>query len=141
MIDSGDYFNGTPLKQLECLNRAVEYVQRTEDLEKRFMEAVRKLKRSFNLCASSERISKNEKDLINFYVAVRSILFKLVKGNAPDTATMNRHVAQMINEAIKSDGMEEVFQIGENINIDLFSVDYLAKINALPLPNTKIKIL
>ena len=140
-FDTSDYYNGSPLKQLECLNRAVEFVQSTEDLEKRFMEAVRRMKRAFNLCSSSERITKSEKDKINFYVAIRSILFKLTKGDAPDITTMNHHVAQMINEAIKSDGVEELFQIGKNINFDIFTPEYLEKINSIALPNTKIKIL
>ena len=102
-FDSSDYYNGTPLQQLQCLNEAVEFVQHTEDLEKHFMEAVRRMKRTFNLCASRERLSKSEKDTIGFYVAVRSILFKLTKGDAPDITTMNHHVAQLINEAIKAD--------------------------------------
>ena len=140
-FNASDYYNGSPLKQLECLNRAVEFVQTTEELEKRFMEAVRRMKRAFNLCSSSEKITKSEKDKINFYVAIRSVLFKLTKGDAPDITTMNHHVAQMINEAIKSDGVEELFQVGKNINFDLFSPEYLEKINSITLPNTKIKIL
>ena len=140
-FDSTNYFTGTPLQQLQCLNEAVEFVQHTEDLEKRFMEAVRRMKRAFNLCASSERLSKSEKDTIGFYVAVRSILFKLTKGDAPDITTMNRHVAQMINEAIKADGVEELFQVGKKVNFDIFSPEYLQKINDIKLPNTKIKIL
>ena len=140
-FNASDYYNGSPLKQLECLNRAVEFVQTTEELEKRFMEAVRRMKRAFNLCSSSEKITKSEKDKLNFYVAIRSVLFKLTKGDAPDITTMNHHVAQMINEAIKSDGVEELFQVGKNINFDLFSPEYLEKINSITLPNTKIKIL
>ena len=140
-FDTTDYYNGSPLKQLECLNAAVEFVQNTDELEKRFMEAVRRMKKAFNLCSSSERISKGEKDKINFYIAIRSILFKLTKGDAPDITTMNRHVAQMINEAIKSDGVEELFQVGKKINFDIFTPEYLEKINAIQLPNTKIKIL
>ncbi|MBS7260471.1 MAG: DUF3387 domain-containing protein, partial [Treponema sp.] len=140
-FDFTNYFTGTPLQQLQCLNEAVEFVQHTEDLEKRFMEAVRRMKRAFNLCASSERLSKSEKDTIGFYVAVRSILFKLTKGDAPDITTMNRHVAQMINEAIKADGVEELFQVGKKVNFDIFSPEYLQKINDIKLPNTKIKIL
>lgn len=140
-FDSANYVTGTPLQQLKCLNEAVEFVQHTEDLEKRFMEAVRRMKRAFNLCASSERLSKSEKDTIGFYVAVRSILFKLTKGDAPDITTMNRHVAQMINEAIKADGVEELFQVGKKVNFDIFSSEYLQKINDIKLPNTKIKIL
>ena len=140
-FDCHDYYDGTPLKQLECLNRAVEFIQNTEELEKRFMEAVRRMKKAFNLCSSSDKISKTEKDKINFYIAIRSILFKLTKGEAPDITTMNHHVAQMINEAIKSDGVEELFQVGKNVNVDIFTPEYIEKINSIPLPNTKIKIL
>jgi type I restriction enzyme R subunit len=140
-FDSSDYYNGSPLKQLECLNKAVEFVQASEELEKRFMDAVRRMKKAFNLCSSSENITKNDKDKINFYIAIRSILFKLTKGDAPDITTMNHHVAQLINEAIKADGVEELFQVGKNVNFDLFSPAYLEKINNIKLPNTKIKIL
>ncbi|MBR6060874.1 MAG: DUF3387 domain-containing protein, partial [Spirochaetales bacterium] len=140
-FDAADYYNGSPLKQLECLNRAVEFVQKTDDIEKRFMDAVRRMKKAFNLCSSSEQITKSDKDKIGFYTAVRAVLFKLTKGSAPDITTMNNHVAQMINEAIKSDGVEELFQIGQHINFDIFSPEYLARINNIPLPNTKIKIL
>ena len=54
---------------------------------------------------------------------------------------MNSHVSKLIQEAIKSDGVEELFQVGKNASFDLFSSEYLEKINRLPLPNTKIKIL
>ena len=140
-FDASDYYNGSPLKQLECLNKAVEFIQASEELEKRFMDAVRRMKKAFNLCSSSESITKSDKDKINFYIAIRSILFKLTKGDAPDITTMNHHVAQLINEAIKADGVEELFQVGKNVNFDIFTPEYLEKINAIQLPNTKIKIL
>ena len=140
-FDSSSYFAGSPLEQLECLNKATELVQKTEENEKHFMSLVKRLKKSFNLCSSSEEITKHEKDLINFYIAVRSIIFKLTKGTAPDITTMNNRVIQMIQEAIQSTGVEELFTVGKNIQEDLFSPEYLDKINAIPLPNTKIKIL
>lgn len=99
------------------------------------------MKKAFNLCSSSESFTKSDKDKINFYIAIRSILFKLTKGDAPDITTMNYHVAQLINEAIKADGVEELFQVGKNVNFDIFTPEYLEKINAIQLPNTKIKIL
>lgn len=140
-FDTSSYFKGNPTQQLENLNRAVEFVQKTESLEKRFMETVRKMKRAFNLCSSSDSFSDEEKNQINYYIAIRSILFKLTKGNAPDITTMNNYVSALIQEAIKSDGVEELFQVGKNLNFDLFSPEYLEKINNIPLPNTKIKIL
>lgn len=43
--------------------------------------------------------------------------------------------------AIQSDGIEELFETGKHISVDIFSDEYLDKINAIPLPNTKIKVL
>lgn len=140
-FNSNDYFNGSPVEQLHCLNRAVEYVQLTEDLELRFMAAVKRMKQSFNLCTSSESISVKERDYINFYLAVRSILYKLTKGDAPDIDQMNARVRQMLEGAIQSDGIEELFETGKHISVDIFSDEYIDKINAIQLPNTKIKIL
>lgn len=140
-FNSNDYFHGSPTEQLACLNRAVEYVQLSEELETRFMAAVKRMKQAFNLCSSSERLSDEDKDYIHFYCAVRSILFKLTKGNAPDIAQMNARVREMLEGAIQSDGIEELFETGKHISVDIFSDEYMDKINAIQLPNTKIKIL
>ena len=140
-FNSTDYFNGSPKEQLACLNRAVEYVQLTEDLETRFMAAVKRMKQAFNLCSSSDAISDKEKDYLHFYCAVRSILFKLTKGDAPDISQMNARVRELLEGAIQSDGIEELFETGKHISVDIFSDEYLNKINAIKLPNTKIKVL
>ena len=140
-FNSSDFFHGTPKEQLACLNRAVEYVQLTEELERRFMAAVKRMKQAFNLCGSSDAISDTEKDYIHFYCAVRSILFKLTKGDAPDISQMNARVRELLEGAIQSDGIEELFETGKHISVDIFSDEYIEKINAIQLPNTKIKVL
>lgn len=140
-FNSHDYFHGSPTEQLACLNRAVEYVQLSEELETRFMAAVKRMKQAFNLCSSSDKLSDEDKDYIHFYCAVRSILFKLTKGDAPDIAQMNTRVREMLEGAIQSDGIEELFETGKHISVDIFSDEYMDKINAIQLPNTKIKIL
>ena len=140
-FDNSKFFNGTPKEQLDCLNRAVEYVQLTEDMELRFMACVKRMKQAFDLCTSSDSISEEEKELIHFYIAVRSILFKLTRGDAPDISQMNNRVRQMVEDAIRSDGIEELFEADKHIETDVFSDEYLAKISQIKLPNTKIKIL
>lgn len=140
-FNSHDYFHGSPSEQLICLNRAVEYVQLSEELETRFMAAVKRMKQAFNLCSSSEKLSDEDKDYVHFYCAVRSILFKLTKGEAPDISQMNARVREMLEGAIQSDGIEELFESGKHISVDIFSDEYMDKINAIQLPNTKIKIL
>ena len=140
-FNSSDFFHGTPKEQLACLNRAVEYVQLTEELERRFMAVVKRMKQAFNLCGSSDAISDTEKNYIHFYCAVRSILFKLTKGDAPDISQMNARVRELLEGAIQSDGIEELFETGKHISVDIFSDEYIDKINAIQLPNTKIKVL
>lgn len=136
-----DFFAGSPKEQLNCLNRAVEYVQTSDELETRFMAAVKRMKQAFNLCGSSEEFTDQDRDYIHFYCAVRSILFKLTKGEAPDIAQMNARVRRLLEGAIQSDGIEELFETGKHISVDIFSDEYLEKINSIQLPNTKIKIL
>lgn len=140
-FNSDDFFKGTPKQQLACINRAVEYVQLSNELETRFMAAVRRMKQAFNLCSSSDKFSDKDKDYIHFYCAVRSILFKLTKGDVPDIAQMNSRVRELLEGAIQSDGIEELFESGKHIEVDLFSDEYINRINAIQLPNTKIKIL
>jgi type I restriction enzyme R subunit len=142
-FDSKKYFEGKPLDQLDTLNKAAEFAQLTHKQEKRFMQLVKRLKAAYDICSASEQINTKERDYIHFYLAVRSIVFKLTKGEAPDTAQMNSKVRELIKDAIKSDGVEELFKMGEDNdpNVDIFSDDYLAKIEKIKLPNTKIKLL
>ena len=140
-FNSTAFFNGSPVEQLACLNKAVEFVQLTEDIERRFMAAVKRMKQAFNLCSANENITDEDRDYLHFYCAVRSVLFKLNKGDAPDIAQMNAQVRKMIEGAIQSDGIEELFETGKHISIDIFSDEYVEKINSIQLPNTKIKIL
>lgn len=143
-FDNKKYFTGTPGEKLQCLNEAAEFIQKTKDLEQRFMSNVLRLSKAFNLCNSGKDFTKYELDLIHYYKAVRSILFKLTKGDAPDTDTMNAHVQKMLEDAIKSEGVDEVFSTDTDINseaVDLFSEEYLTRISRIKLPNTKVKIL
>lgn len=142
-FDSSKYFGGSSLEQLHTLNMAAEYVQVTKEVETRFMGLVKRLKAAYDICAGSGELTQEEKDLTHFYMAVRSIVFKLTKGNAPDVAQMNAKVREMIKDALKSDGVEEIFKLGEEKTSeqDLFDDAYLAKIDKIKLPNTKIKLL
>ncbi len=142
-FDNTKYFKGSTIEQLNTLNMAAEFVQQTKEIETRFMGLVKRLKAAYDICAGSEKLTQTERDYTHFYLAVRSIVFKLTKGNAPDTAQMNARVREMIKDALQSDGVEEIFKLGEEgeTEQDIFDEDYLAKIDKIKLPNTKIKLL
>jgi len=143
-FDTSGYFNGSPVEQLHTLNLAAEFVQVTEQHEKRFMKLVRQLKAAYDICSgAAEMFTQEQRDLIHFYLAVRAIVYKLTKGKAPDAAQMNARVTEMIHEALQSQGVEEIFKLGEDgaNGVNIFDEDYLAKIEKIKLPNTKIKLL
>lgn len=142
-FDSTKYFKGSTIEQLNTLNMGAEFVQQTKEIETRFMGLVKRLKAAYDICAGSEKLTEAERDYTHFYLAIRSIVFKLTKGNAPDTAQMNARVREMIKDALQSDGVEEIFKLGDEAESeqDIFDEDYLAKIDKIKLPNTKIKLL
>lgn len=142
-FDNSKYFNGSTLEQLNTLNQAAEFVQQTKEFETRFMGLVKRLKAAYDICVGSENLTQSERDYTHFYLAIRSIVFKLTKGNAPDTAQMNARVKEMIKDALQSDGVEEIFKLGEEgeTEHDIFDEDYLAKLDKIKMPNTKIKLL
>ena len=102
------------------------------------------MSKAFKLCNGSKDFSNDEMDHIHFYMAIRSIIYKLTKGKAPDTDQMNSVVKKMITEAIRANDVEELFTESTNVlagTVDLFDKRYLEKINKIALPNTKVKIL
>ena len=142
-FDDTKYFHDSTLEQLLTLNRAAEFAQQTKEAETRFMDLVKRLKAAYDICVGSEQLTQHERDYVHFYIAIRSIIFKLTKGNAPDVTQMNARVRAMIQNALQSDGVEEILKMGEEAESeqDIFDEEYLAKIDKIKLPNTKIKLL
>ena len=142
-FDRSPYFRGTPLEQLDCLNRAAEFAQLTKEQENLFMQHTRKMRSAYNICLNSDRLTRDEDDDIHFFIAVRAIVHKTTKGDAPDAARMNRHVASMIKEALISQEVEEITKVGveQAKEIDLLSEEYFHRLQRIQLPNTKVKLM
>ena len=140
-FDWQPFSQGKPLEQLDCLKLGTEFVQEKQ-LEARFLGHCRKLRYAFKLCSSSEELEYSDREDIHFFIAVRSILVKLSgKADAPDIEQMNSCVEKMISEALRSEGVEEILQIGEEEQLDLLSEAYMQRIERLPYPHTKVKLM
>ena len=141
-FDYSKFTTGTPLEQLECLKRAAEFIQSTEKTQNLFMGHVKKMKSAFNICSNHDDITDEDRENIHFFTGVRSIIFKLTKGDAPDVTQMNRKVSQMLEKALQADRVEEVAQVNVNSkDLDLQSEDYMARLEKLDMPNTKVKLM
>lgn len=141
-FDYSKFTSGTSLEQLDCLNKGAEFIQSTKETENLFMGHSKKLKSSFNLCSNNEQISADEREDIYFFCGVRSVIYKLTKGETPDAAQMNKRVGKMVEEAIMSESVEEIIQIGnDRDNLDVLSEEYMERLAKLKLPNTKVKLM
>lgn len=142
-FNSKPYYVGTPLEQLHCLNDSADFVLVTKKIEKAFMDLARRLKSAYDICVGSSELTQTHKDKIHYYLAVRTIVFKLTTGGAPDVERMNRKVRDLVKDALQSDGVEEIFKLGDGSKgeIDIFDDAYLAKIEVIKQPHTKLRLL
>lgn len=66
----------------------------------------------------------------------------MTKGDAPDISEMNARVRQLVENALVSSDVEDIFKLSEkNCSVDLFSEEYPERVLALKRPNTRIQIL
>lgn len=142
-FDYSKFFTGTPLEQLDALQIAAERIQQTDELEKRFMKHVGIMKSAYNMCTGDDRVAREDVNDVHFFSGVRSIIYKTTTGESPDATQMNRHVLQLVNEALVS---EEVVAINtkrldNTEQIDLLASQYMEKLKRLPYQNTKVKLM
>lgn len=141
-FDYSLFSTGTPLQQLDCLNKGAEHIMGTQERETLFMGHTKKMKQAYNLCLTSDSLTDNEREEIHYFIGVRSIIYKLTKGEAPDASQMNQRVYQMVEDAMHSDGVEEILQMAHRpLNLDLLSDEYMERLNHIELPNTRLKLL
>ena len=138
-FNASKFFTGEPLERLNCLNSAAEYVQSRKNTETRFMGLSRRLKSAYNICFPSGELTDEETAKAQFYLAIRSIIYKQTKGNAPDAEVMNQVVENMVREAIACTGIENV--VDEHKSVDLFSDEFIEQLNTVKLPITKFNAL
>jgi type I restriction enzyme R subunit len=133
------FFEGEPLERLVCLNHAAEFVQMSKETETRFMDLSRKLKAAYEICFPSGELTDEETARAQFYLAIRSIIYKQTKGDAPDAEVMNRVVEKMVQDAITCTGIENI--VNADKPEDLFSDDFQKQLDEIDLPISKFNAL
>ena len=142
-FDYSKFFTGTPLEQLDALQIAAERIQQTDELEKRFMKHVGIMKSAYNMCTGDDRVAREEVNDVHFFSGVRSIIYKTTTGESPDATQMNRHVLQLVNEALVSEEVVAIntMRLDNTEQIDLLASQYMEKLKRLPYQNTKVKLM
>lgn len=141
LMDGFDYLkfeSGTDLDRLLTLQKGMEFVQMKEDRETRFMGLTQRMKKAFDICVGDSRITSPEMFKLHFYCAIRSAIMKIGREGTLDAERMNQEVKKLVDGCISAlkDQKE-----GEQTKTEIFSEEYLKKIQGIPYKNTKFKML
>ena len=144
-----------PVKRYELLAKAAEYVfASVEELHLEspngkgsqkvsfktyFLKTVTRMRAAFEICQPSGELGDEESALAQCYMAIAGFVRKMSGTSDVDADTMNRHVAQMVEEALKYNEVESVLETGELE--DIFSPEYFEKLSNVRMPATKLELL
>ena len=139
------FFTGGDLERLQFIQEAAEYIlanniERKGEVSflKRFKEHVKRLRSAFSICNPAGILSDDETMWCQCMMGICSYVSKMT-ATEHDTESMNRHVEQMVKEAIIASGVERVMDAGEEENI--FGDEFVAEIEDVKMPYTKFQLL
>ena len=130
------------IDRLLLIQSGGEYVMSIKDRETNFMGFALRIKKAFDICAGDPRMETSDVDKMQYFMCVRSYIYKLIVDGTPDEVLMNRRISELVNKAISStyDGKPFDFTDSEEVT-DLFSDEFLEKIENIKMPFTKYQAL
>lgn len=104
-----------------------------------FLKTVRRMRAAYNICQPSGELSDEESALAQCFMAIAGFVRKMSGTSEVDAETMNRHVAKMVEEALKYNKVESVLDEGEQE--DIFSPEYYETLSDVKMPASKLELL
>ena len=104
-----------------------------------FLKTVKRMRAAYDICQPSGELSEEESSLAQCFMAIAGFVRKMSGTSDVDTDTMNRHVAQMVEEALKYNKVESILENGEQE--DIFSPEYFEKLSNVKMPASKLELL
>ena len=146
---------GDPTERYRLLAQAAEYVfVTTQELQTvsdngqnvkkvsfktYFLKTVKRMRTAYDICQPSGELGDEESALAQCFMAIAGFVRKMSGTSEVDADTMNRHVAKMVEEALKYTQVESVLEDGEQE--DIFSPEYFEKLSDVRMPASKLELL
>ena len=147
--------NRDPAERYILLAKAAEYVFiSTQELQSEsdsgksvqtvsfktyFLKTVKRMRAAYDICQPSGELGEEESALAQCFMAIAGFVRKMSGTSDVDTDTMNRHVAKMVEEALKYSKVESVLEDGEQE--DIFSPEFFEKLSDVKMPASKLELL
>ena len=104
-----------------------------------FLSVVKRMRQAYDICQPSGVLTEEQMSLAQCFMAIAGFVRKLSGMDAPDTETMNRAVAKMVEEALKYNKVESILENGEQE--DLFSPEFIERLSDVKMPASKLELL
>lgn len=147
--------NGDPALRYTLLAKAAEYVfacpqelntqtnggksVKKVSFKTYFLKTVKRMRAAYDFCQPSGELGEEESALAQCFMAIAGFVRKMSGTSDVDTETMNRHVAKMVEEALKYNEVESILEDGEQE--DIFSPEYFEKLSDVKMPASKLELL
>ncbi len=147
--------NTNPAKRYTLLAKAAEFVLASTEIlnseskdgkktkkvsfKTYFIQNVKRMRKAYDICQPSGELNEQESALAQCFMAIAGMVYKMNGIDAPDTDTMNRHVARMVEEALKYNNVESILEEGDEMNI--FGPEFIERLEDIKMPATKLETL
>lgn len=144
-----------PAERYRLLAKAAEYVFKSNSslnsesskgtgikkvsLKTYFLSVVKRMRHAYDICQPSGVLTEEQMSLAQCFMAVAGFVRKLSGTDAPDTDTMNRAVAAMVEQALKYNKVESILENGEQE--DIFSPEFIERLSDVKMPASKLELL
>lgn len=125
-------------QELQTENKSGKSVQKVS-FKTYFLKTVKRMRAAYDICQPSGELGEEESALAQCFMAIAGFVRKMSGTSEVDTDTMNRRVAKMVEEALKYNKVESVFEDGEQE--DIFSPEYFEKLSDVKMPASKLELL
>lgn len=139
------FFGDNNLARLQLIQEASEYIlansaERKGEVSflRLFKEHVKRLRSAYNICNPAGILSEEETAWSQCFMGICSYVNKMTT-TGHDTESMNKHVEEMVQEAILASGVERV--MSEGVEENIFSEEFIRELDELKMPFTKFQIL
>lgn len=104
-----------------------------------FLKEVRRMRKAYDICQPSGDLGEEESALAQCFMAIAGIVYKMSGTDAPDTDTMNRYVAKMVEAALKYNKFESILEEGDEM--DIFGPEFTERLSEVKMPASKLEML
>ena len=104
-----------------------------------FLQEVKRMRKAYDLCQPSGELDEEEEALAQCFMAIAGMIYKMSGTDAPDTDTMNRRVAKMVEEALKYNNVESILEEGDEM--DIFGPEFTERLSDIKMPASKLEML